>query len=268
MMPNFTETDTENYYNTVEIQHKIPWNPDGSKHWGYFEDLDAQNEEKVLFQACDRLNQYMLSHSQIEADSCVLDVGCGNGNTAIYLAQETQCKVVGLDISQIHIETAQATAKNYPTLRLAFHKGSATSLPFEDQTFSHVWSQGTLLHIHDSQLALQEAYRVLKLGGLFVFEDLVQLIDSVSESTLKYTYERLHVTELFNPQSYQDCLTEMGFQVLRAEDLSQHLKKSYDIQAQRVKGQNLERFIAYQKTSEAALAGEIGWWFYVCKKNN
>lgn len=266
MKQQFTEADVEVYYNTVETQYQIPWNPDGSKHWGYFEDLNAPNDEQVLIAACDRLNQYMLSYAQLDASSRLLDVGCGNGNTAIYLAQETNCDVVGLDISNTHIQTAQKKAQDYPSLRLAFDKGSATNLPFADNSFSHVWSQGTLLHISQREIALKEIYRVLNPGGIFVFGDLVVKVPQISEDTAEYVYQRLHVTELFSPETYQTALSKIGFEIFKAEDLSWHMKKTYDIQAQRVQNSDSQRCLAYQKTSNAVVVGEIGWWFYACKK--
>ncbi len=265
-MQKFTEAETEMYYDTVESQYQIPWNPDGSKHWGYFEDLEAPNEEQVLIQACDRMNQYMLGESNIDADSCVLDVGCGNGNTAIYLAQQTGAEVVGLDISNTHIQAAQTKAQDYPTLRLAFHKGSATNLPFVSEKFSHVWSQGTLLHINQREIALKEIYRALKPDSIFIFEDLVVNVPQISQDTSQYVYQRLHVTELFSPEIYQNYLKQVGFEIIKAEDLSPHMKKTYDIQAQRVKDSESQRHIAYHKTSDAVVAGEIGWYFYLCKK--
>jgi len=95
MLKNFTDIDTENYYNTVEIKYQVPWNPDGSKHWGYFDNLDAPDEEEELFRGRDRWNEYMLSKSKIDSKSPVLDVACGNGHAAIYLANQTNCEVVG-----------------------------------------------------------------------------------------------------------------------------------------------------------------------------
>ncbi|NEO61727.1 MAG: methyltransferase domain-containing protein [Moorea sp. SIO4G2] len=266
MKQTFTEAEVEVYYDTVESQYQIPWNPDGSKHWGYFEDLNAPNNEQVLMAACDRLNQYMLSQSNIDAKGRTLDVGCGNGNTAIYIAQETNCAVVGLDISNTHIQTAEIKAQDFPSLRLQFKQGSATNLPFEDESFSHVWSQGTLLHISERETALQEIYRVLKPGGIFVFGDLVVNVSEISEDTSKYVYQRLHVTDLFSLQNYETALIQIGFEIFQAQDLSWHMKKTYDIQANRVNDSDPERCLAYQKTGDAVVAGEIGWCLYGCKK--
>lgn len=177
----------------------------------------------------------MLSQSRIDTKSRVLDVGCGNGNTAIYLAQETNCEVSAQTLSQTHINNAQEKAQGFPSLKLSFYKASATNLPFPDQHFSHIWSQGTLLHIHNRDVALKEFNPILSPDGILIFDDIVALAPLVSESTLKYVYERMHLTQLFSPKSYADDLIAANFQILDALDISPHMEKYYDLQAKRVR---------------------------------
>ena len=55
-----------------------------------------------------------------------------------------------------------------------FKKASATDLPFDKEEFTHLWSQATIYHVHDKDKALSEVYRVLKKGGIFVFDDLTK----------------------------------------------------------------------------------------------
>jgi len=267
MPKQFTDADTENYYNTVEIQYQVPWNPDGSKHWGYFDNLDAPDEEEELFRASDRWNEYMLGKSVIDSKSRVLDVGCGNGHTAIYLGNQTNCDVVGIDISQTHVDNAKQRATSFPNLKLSFEKASATNLVFPDNYLTHVWSQGTLLHIHEREVALREFYRLLDRGGILIFDDLVTLVSQVKESTLKYVDERMQLSQLFSPNSYKDYLMQASFQVLDSLDLSLHMKKFYGIQAKRFRQEFPERSIAYEKTRNAVNDGEIGWWFFMCQKS-
>jgi ubiquinone/menaquinone biosynthesis C-methylase UbiE len=262
----YSEAQVAAFYDTTEKQQELPWNPDGSKHWGYFDDFEAPDNESTLVQACDRWNHYMLSHGQIDGNSSVLDVGCGHGHSAVYLARTSQCAVVGLDLSHYHIEAARAKAQNFADLSLTFHQGSATDLPFDFEAFSHVWSQGTFLHIHPREVALAEVYRVLAPGGLFLLEDLVVKVPQVSQDTLQYVYQRLHVTEPSSLETYPTLLTQAGFKILKAEDLSLHMAKTYRIQAKRVRGVAPAQGLAYQKTGEAVEAGEIGWGFYVCQK--
>ncbi|NES71676.1 MAG: class I SAM-dependent methyltransferase, partial [Okeania sp. SIO2D1] len=122
----------------------------------------------------------------------------------MYLANQTNCEVVGIDISQTHVDNAKEKAESFPNLNLSFEKASATNLTFPDNYFTHVWSQGTLLHIHEREVALKEFYRLLDRGGILIFDDLVTLVSQVSESTLKYVYERMHLSQLFSPNSYRN----------------------------------------------------------------
>jgi cyclopropane fatty-acyl-phospholipid synthase-like methyltransferase len=136
----FTEADTEAFYDSEDSLYKSFWDSEGSLHWGYFENLTEVSAEDFI-PACKHWNQYMLSHSGITQESRILDLGCGNGNTAIWLAQQTGCEVIGVDISRVRIENAKSKAQEYPSLHLEFEKASATNLPFEDNSFTHVWSQ-------------------------------------------------------------------------------------------------------------------------------
>ncbi|NER25753.1 MAG: methyltransferase domain-containing protein, partial [Symploca sp. SIO1C2] len=104
---SFTEADTEALFDDVERDQRFRsfWHPDGSLHWGYFENLaSAQPEDFVP--ACDRWDAYMLQQSGITAESRVLEVACGNGNAAIWIAQQTGCEVVGIDLSSSYIDNA------------------------------------------------------------------------------------------------------------------------------------------------------------------
>lgn len=190
----FTETDTEAFYDHDDSLYRSFWDSQGSLHWGYFDDFAVCSSEDFL-KACSRWNEYMLEKSGITASSRVLDLGCGNGNTAVWLAQQTGCEVVGIDISSVRISNAEALAQMHPSLRLSFQKTSATSLPFADGYFTHVWSQATLYHIHQRELALSEIYRVLQERGTFLFDDLVTPTFHISEESQKHVYERL----LFEP---------------------------------------------------------------------
>ncbi|NEP07889.1 MAG: ubiquinone/menaquinone biosynthesis protein, partial [Okeania sp. SIO4D6] len=91
----FSEVDTEVFYDSEDSLYRSFWDSEGSLHWGYFEKLTTAKTEDFI-PACKRWNEYMLFQSGITKDSRVLDLGCGNGNTAIWLSQETGCEVVGV----------------------------------------------------------------------------------------------------------------------------------------------------------------------------
>ncbi|MEQ9237615.1 class I SAM-dependent methyltransferase [Coleofasciculus sp. G3-WIS-01] len=263
----FTESDTEALFDDQERDKRFRsfWNPEGSLHWGYFNNLaEAQAEDFVP--ACKRWDEYMLAQSGITAESQVLEVACGNGNAAIWLAQQTGCEVVGIDLSGNYIDNAQRKASNFPSLRLNFQKESATNLPFPDGSFTHAWSQGALYHIPELKKALAEAYRVLKEGGIFLFDDLITPVKEISATTRKYVYDRLLFEPTFSRESYAENLTELGFKVLQVKDLSEHLEKSYELVSELAQEQYPDLSAAFQKTQKAIAAGELGWCFYLCEK--
>ncbi|MFI6296094.1 class I SAM-dependent methyltransferase [Nonomuraea sp. NPDC050790] len=83
----------------------------------------------------------------------VLDVGCGDGRLR---AESPQ--VVGLDGSMTMLRA-------HPAPRVL---GEATALPFREGSFDAVTAVNMLYHLPEPLLAVREARRVLRPGGLFV----------------------------------------------------------------------------------------------------
>lgn len=90
----------------------------------------------------------------------VLDVGCGTGAN-LQLLSDMQFKAVGLDANSEAIRFCAAKG-------LSARLGSATDLPFPDQTFDVVLATDVIEHLEDDAKALREIARVLKKGGLAI----------------------------------------------------------------------------------------------------
>ena len=271
-MQRFSERDTERYYDEEDSTYRAFWDSEGSLHWGYFDEVAGDD----FLAACRRLNQVMLELSGIEANSLVLDLGCGNGNTSVWLAQQRPCRVTGIDLSGVRVHNAIDDAAKLPSelaSRLHFQKESATDLPFADGTFTHVWSQATIYHVPDKEAALREVYRTLQPGGVFIFDDLIKPNAQVSEDARRYVYDRLLFDTPYNFQTYQDSLRDKGFDVVQAEDLSPYLKTSYEklrelaVKATEAGEADLENLVtAYGYMSQAVADGDLGWAVYLCRK--
>ena len=117
-------------------------------------------------------------------------------------------------------------------MRVGFEKASATDLPFENGSFTHVWSQAVIYHVHDKEEVLSEVHRVLGNNGIFVFDDLTKPKPDISEMAKTYVYDRLLFDTDFSFDSYQDALRRTGFEILCAQDISHHLKTSYQCLAE------------------------------------
>ena len=101
-------------------------------------------------------------------DSRVLDVGCGIGGPARYLAHSYGCRVDGIDLTPELIETGRVLTKRCNLAdRVTLRRGNALDLPYSDQTFDVVWCQNVSMNIADKAGLLAGVYRVLKSGGLF-----------------------------------------------------------------------------------------------------
>ena len=102
----------------------------------------------------------------IDADSYVLDVGCGAGATAAYLVKQHGCRVAGVDIRPRMVERARETAQREGvTDRTEFRVADAQDLPFDDETFDAVITESVAAFPEDKQRAANEYARVTKPGG-------------------------------------------------------------------------------------------------------
>src|SRR5271157_324486 len=110
----------------------------------------------------------------LEASTRVLDLGCGLGGPARYLAATFGCKVTGVDLSPSFIDTATyLTARCGLSDRVTFQVSNALHLPFEDAAFDTVFLQHVAMNIEDRTALYAEVRRILTPGGRFATYDLV-----------------------------------------------------------------------------------------------
>ena len=98
----------------------------------------------------------------------VLDVGCGGGLFAEEVAR-LGCQVSGVDVSERSIEVARSHAAT-SGLSISYHVASGENLPFGDGHFDVVYCCDVLEHVDDPDGVIAQSARVLKDGGLYLFD--------------------------------------------------------------------------------------------------
>ena len=105
---------------------------------------------------------------QLTPDSRVLDVGCGTGGPARFLAYTYGCRVYGIDLTAELIEVGRVLNKRCGlSERVTLRVGDALNPPYIDQEFDVVWCQNVTMNIADKSGFLAGVHRVLKPGGVF-----------------------------------------------------------------------------------------------------
>jgi len=110
--------------------------------------------------------------AQLQPHHNVLDVGCGLGGSARYIANQYGCSVVGIDLTDEYIDVANKLTEFVKlTDKVSFKQGSALELPFPSENFDIVWTEHTQMNIADKGKFYSELSRVLKPKGRLVFHD-------------------------------------------------------------------------------------------------
>lgn len=115
----------------------------------------------------------LIREARVSAGHRVLDLGCGTGTLLLMLARACPTlELTGIDgdpeILRIAAEKASAGG-----VRLELREAFAVDLPFADRTFDRVMSTLVFHHLTtiDKVRALNDAYRVLRPGGMLLVAD-------------------------------------------------------------------------------------------------
>jgi ubiquinone/menaquinone biosynthesis C-methylase UbiE len=227
MTSGFTERDVEQFFDSTTETYLSFWDSEGVLHTGYFADGNTDDYRAAAAQT----SQLLGDEAAPPAGARVLDVGCGCGNFVFDLARRFGCHCEGLDLSAERIRFAAGRLADAPTLaeRVRFRHASATDMPYEPATFSHVVSQDALCLIPDKPRSHAEMFRVLAPGGKLVVSDFLQPRPEVSARARKHVYDRVRWNSGYSLVGYQQALERAGFRIRLARELSPHLKRTYQV---------------------------------------
>lgn len=143
----------------------------------------------------------------------VLDIGCGIGGPARYIAKHYGCRVTGIDLSADYIRVAaDLSARTGLGETTHYERASALALPFPDRHFDAATMLHVGMNIADKAKLFSEVRRVLKDGGAFGIFDLMR------EGTGDFVYPVPWATGpdtnfIDTADRYRRLLTESGFRL-------------------------------------------------------
>jgi SAM-dependent methyltransferase len=124
---------------------------------------------------------------RLDAESRVLEVGCGSGGITRRLAAEAGASAVGVDINPHGIEAATASAlREGLSSRVSFQVVDASQrLPFADASFDAIFSNDAINHLPRRVELFVDWHRVLKPGGRLLFTDPIVVTGPVTSEEIR-----------------------------------------------------------------------------------
>lgn len=244
-------------------------------HFGIYTSVDDRMEDAML-----RAKQQMSDPLGLTPDDVVLEVGCGYGAMARFLAQEYGCKVVATNYSRPQLKRAEALLQPTGLGHLvSFAWADYHDLHYDDATFDSWWCQEAITHSTNKAQVFQEAYRVLKAGGKAVLSDQLVRKSLLAPDEHDRITARHGSDDLWHAEEYQQALRDCGFRIERYEDWSANIEPHFAAVAKRVEEKRADiagdiddttiqhNYNVWSYWSQAGREGKIGWGYFVAVKD-
>ncbi|PYJ18568.1 MAG: SAM-dependent methyltransferase [Verrucomicrobia bacterium] len=169
----------------------------------------------------------LASRLQVAKNDSVLELACGTGILTRVLRTRlpSTAELIATDLNEPMFRRAAAKFRKDEAVQ--WLQTDACSLPFGDQLFDAVVCQFGIMFVPDKSLAAREAHRVLKPGGLFLFNvwDTMEHneLGQLTHQTIASYFDKDPPAFYEVPFGYHDqdeikgMLKEAGFQEIKME---------------------------------------------------
>jgi cyclopropane fatty-acyl-phospholipid synthase-like methyltransferase len=167
-----------------------------------------------------------LSWLDLSPGKVLLDVACGAGGPALRIAAATNCSVVGIDVHEQAVTTANSLAAQRGLAeRAEFRSIDATRpLPFSDASFDAITCIDAINHFSDRPRVIAEWVRLLKVGGRLLFTDPITVTGPLTNSEVAVRSSA--GVYLFVPHGYDErIIGQCKLQLLVCEDTTANVAK-------------------------------------------
>ncbi|PSP77746.1 hypothetical protein BRC81_09650 [Halobacteriales archaeon QS_1_68_20] len=195
----------------------------GNLHGGYYDD-----EHTTLSEAIVNTQRVIADHGDVGPGDRVLDVGCGVGGPAVWLAEERDAEVVGINITEGQLEVArERAAKSDASDRIEFRHDDYTVMEtIEDDSMDVAFCIEALHYAEDKQDVFEQAHRVLDDDGRITFGDGFKTernLDPKSRELLDEVNERWKLPNLAHVDDIREDLEAAGFTDIQFHDAHENV---------------------------------------------
>ncbi|MBV9252138.1 MAG: class I SAM-dependent methyltransferase [Acetobacteraceae bacterium] len=156
-----------------------------------------------------------------QAGEHILDIGCGIGGPARWIAATFGCHVTGVDLTRAFCEAAiELNVLTGMSERVRILHGSALALPVPDRSFDRAYSQNVVMNIPNKREMYREALRVLKPGGALALSNLCSGANGDPYFPVPWAATPATSFLCSAEQTRADLLAE-GFEILQFHDRTQ-----------------------------------------------
>ncbi len=161
-----------------------------------------------------RASEDFIDQLGFNAQTHVLDIGCGLGGAARFVANRYGSRVTAIDLTPEYVEAGNALSTWVGLQhRVSLHQGSALAMPFAEGIFDGAYMLHVGMNIENKEQLAAEVVRVLRPGAVFGIYDVMRT--GPGEITFPVPWATTaELSALADPQRYKNALLKAGFNVI------------------------------------------------------
>jgi tocopherol O-methyltransferase len=211
------------HYDRLSVLYRFFWGE--HIHHGYFENGESPRRAQI------RLMEKLAECASIPRGARVLDIGCGLGGSAMWLAENLGCDVTGMTISPVQARMASRAAKARGLNdRVRFIVEDANLWRPEPSVFDAVWIMESSEHFPDKPGFFERCARTLKPGGTLAVAAWLRRDGPLHESERPMIAEiadAMMSASLDGLSDYQRWMRKAGLHVAAAHDISSYVAPTW-----------------------------------------
>ena len=226
------------------------------------------------------LTRGLAKELKLTRDDYLLDVACGQGASAIMMAQVYKCRVAGVDADPRSIEAARKDSRRYRLDNLVtFQQADATHLPFSASLFDAMLCECATSLFSDKFSAFQEMARVLRPGGQLALSDVTFRPKTLPGPLDLPLAQALCIPVAMGPEEYVKLIEGAGLTVQSKTDCSMAIEQllgkvdsllGVDRLAALASPSGKEQLgqvaTALQCARQLVQQGDLGYWAFIAQK--